>query len=220
MICRVHRRAVTKTWSNASPKKTKKMRILLLDNYDSFTYNLYDYIAQTGAICTVIRNDAPNLPLYLREKWDGVVLSPGPKTPQDAGFLMDAVGFFVQKNTPLLGVCLGHQAIGQYFGAQLVAAPLPRHGKTSRIIHNNQGIFEGIPQATEVMRYHSLVLQNIKNPLIITARSTDDHCVMGVRHQVQPIIGVQFHPESILTQAGLAMIHQWVTTLTVAGTVA
>ena len=188
--------------------------ILLLDNYDSFTYNLYDYVAQTGMPCTVIRNDhADLLDLLKNSDWKGVILSPGPKTPQAAGFLMESVAILVQKKIPILGVCLGHQALGVYFGASLVRAPLPRHGKTSRIVHTANGIFEGITQATEVMRYHSLVIENVLPPLHITARSTDDHCIMAIRHETLPIIGVQFHPESILTADGLLLIRNWVATL-------
>lgn len=192
-------------------------RILLIDNYDSFTYNLCDYVQQCGAICHVVRNDDAELSLILNTEnvdlskdWDAILLSPGPKTPQEAGFLTQAVAFFIQKKIPILGVCLGFQAIGQYFGASLIRAPQPRHGKTSRIIHTQNGLFQAIKQPTEVMRYHSLVLENLENtPLLVTARSTDDHCIMAFRHISLPILGVQFHPESILTSEGLMMIRNW-----------
>lgn len=193
-------------------------RILLIDNYDSFTYNLSDYVEQCGAICHVVRNDAAELSLILesgnaalRNNWDGILLSPGPKTPQEAGFLTAAVAFFIKTQMPILGVCLGFQAIGQHFGPSLIRAPQPRHGKTSRIIHTQTGLFEHISQPTEVMRYHSLILESIENtPLRVTARSTDDHSIMAFGHNSLPIVGVQFHPESILTSDGLTMIRNWV----------
>jgi anthranilate synthase/aminodeoxychorismate synthase-like glutamine amidotransferase len=192
-------------------------RILLIDNYDSFTYNLCDYVQQCGALCRVIRNDDAELSLILaakdadlRNNWDAVLLSPGPKTPQEAGFLSAAVAFFIEKKIPIFGVCLGFQAIGQYFGASLIRAPQPRHGKTSPIIHTKTGLFQHITQYTEVMRYHSLILENVANtPLIVTAHSTDDGCIMAFRHISLPILGVQFHPESILTGEGLMMIRNW-----------
>jgi anthranilate synthase/aminodeoxychorismate synthase-like glutamine amidotransferase len=198
-------------------QKTVQKKILLIDNYDSFTYNLSDYVQQCGAICHVVRNDDAQLSLILEEKdtalrnkWNGILFSPGPKTPQEAGLLAQAVAFFIQKKIPVFGVCLGFQAIGEYFGASLIRAPKPRHGKTSRIIHTQTGLFEHIKQPTEVMRYHSLILENLENtPLLVTARSTDDHCIMAFRHNSLPVLGVQFHPESILTSEGLTMIRNW-----------
>jgi anthranilate synthase/aminodeoxychorismate synthase-like glutamine amidotransferase len=195
------------TFINAA--KTQK-RILLIDNYDSFTYNLYDYVAQCGAACTVVRNDMTEEATIFEGSWDGVLLSPGPKTPQAAGKLMLFLAFFIKKQIPILGVCLGHEAIGQYFGASLVLAPQPRHGKTSPIQHSENGIFKQIKTPTDVMRYHSLVLESLENtPLIATAHSTDDGCIMALEHPDLPIWGVQFHPESILTKDGLLMIANW-----------
>jgi para-aminobenzoate synthetase component II len=191
-----------------SPKTQK--RILLIDNYDSFTYNLYDYVAQCGAACTVVRNDTTEVATVFEGSWDGVLLSPGPKTPQEAGKLMLFLEFFIKKQIPILGVCLGHEAIGQYFGASLVLAPQPRHGKTSPIKHSENGIFKQIKTPTDVMRYHSLVLESLENtPLIATAHSTDDGCIMALEHSDLPIWGLQFHPESILTKDGLLMIANW-----------
>jgi anthranilate synthase/aminodeoxychorismate synthase-like glutamine amidotransferase len=191
-----------------------QQRILLIDNYDSFTYNLYDYIVQCGATCLVVRNDATDLIDILYQNWDGVVLSPGPKTPKEAGKLIQCIEILIILKIPMLGICLGHQALGEYFGASLVHAPQPRHGKTSFLEHHQKGIFKGIAQNTVIMRYHSLVLENIGNtPFVITAHSTDDNCVMAIEHTELPIVGIQFHPESILTADGLKMIENWLTGL-------
>jgi anthranilate synthase component II len=190
--------------------------ILLIDNYDSFTYNLYDYVAQCGVDCTVMRNDARELQDIInqqppRQSWQGVILSPGPKTPHEAGLLMPALDFFVRQGTPLLGICLGHQAIGEYFGGRLVRAQAPMHGKTSLLEHSENGLFKNIAQHTEVMRYHSLRIEVGDDfPLLITARSTDDDCIMAFKHPSLPIDSLQFHPESILSTDGLAMIRNWV----------
>ena len=187
------------------------IRILLIDNYDSFTYNLYDYILQCDAECVVVRNNATDLLDILHQNWSGVVLSPGPKTPQDAGKLLECIAVLIIIKIPILGVCLGHQALGEYFGATLVHAPQPRHGKTSILQHNENGIFKNVAQHTEVMRYHSLVLENIENTtFVVTARSTDDNCIMAMQHTTLPIVGIQFHPESILTAEGLKIIENWV----------
>ncbi len=187
--------------------------ILLIDNYDSFTYNLADYVERCGAKCTVLRNDSPELLVAFAQKWQGVLLSPGPKTPHEAAFLLKAIAVF-EKTTPILGVCLGLQAIGMYYGAVLQKAPEPRHGKTSPIIHNNQLLFKDILSPTQVMRYHSLIITDLpQSPLEVTALSTDDNLIMAVQHRSLPICGVQFHPESILTTEGLNMIRNWVKSL-------
>ena len=188
-------------------------KILLIDNYDSFTYNLCDYLEQSGARCTVIRNDAPELPAILQEKWDGVVLSPGPKTPTEAGQLMQILSFFCGK-IPILGVCLGHQAIGLHFGGILRKAPLPMHGKTSRITHNGDPLFAHIDSPTEVMRYHSLVITDIAHtPLQAIAQTCDNVAIMmALRHPTLPIYGVQYHPESVGTPHGLRLIANWLQT--------
>ena len=190
--------------------------ILLIDNYDSFTYNLADYILQTGATCTVIRNDnQAELAAAFAQKWCGVVLSPGPCTPTDAGDLMSILAFFVQQKTPILGICLGHQAIGMYFGATLAKAKTPRHGKTSIIkIIKNDLLFANMPVEQDVMRYHSLIIIDAdKTDLAITSVATDDGATMSFRHAALPIAGVQFHPESIGTVYGLQMIQNWVEAL-------
>ncbi len=195
--------------------KMQRPAILLIDNYDSFTYNLADYVQRCGAACTVLRNDSAELQAAFSEKWDGVLLSPGPKTPHDAGLLLESIAVF-ETNTPILGVCLGLQAIGLYYGAVLQHAPLPRHGKTSMIAHNGSHLFENIASPTNVMRYHSLIIDSLeKTPLQITAKSLDDDLIMAIQHNTLPICGVQFHPESILTDAGLMMIKNWIGKITI-----
>ena len=187
-----------------------KIELLLLDNYDSFTYNLYDYLCQLGMSCTVIRNDQISLSEIKKHHFDGIVLSPGPKRPQDAGSLMSVLDYFYLK-VPILGICLGMQAIGEYFGAKLVHARIPIHGKTSLLNHKKQGLFEGIKNPTEVMRYHSLVLEELPDCLELMAW-TEERELMAIQHQSLPIWGVQFHPESILTTDGLAILNNWVKT--------
>ena len=187
----------------------RTLSILLIDNYDSFTYNLYDYLEQCGAKCTVLRHDAPELEAALTQTWDGIVLSPGPKTPHEAGQLMGLLHHW-HLQLPILGICLGHQAIGVYFGATLQKARLPMHGKTSWIHHDNDPLFAAIPNPTEVMRYHSLIISDLADtPLRVIAHTADDATVMAIRHHSLPIVGVQFHPESILTKAGLQLIKNW-----------
>lgn len=189
-----------------------KPSVLLLDNYDSFTYNLYDYLSQLGASCTVLRNDkfsAAAIPTFV--KYNGIVLSPGPKRPTDAGLLMALIDQLHTK-VPLLGICLGMQAIGEYFGAKLVRATIPMHGKVSLINHVQTGLFEQIEQPTKVMRYHSLVLEQLPSELEAIAW-THQHEIMALQHKQYPLQGVQFHPESILTQAGLQMLKNWLQTL-------
>jgi anthranilate synthase/aminodeoxychorismate synthase-like glutamine amidotransferase len=187
--------------------------ILLIDNYDSFTYNLADYVQRCGAKCTVFRNDSNELLAAFTQKWDGVLLSPGPKTPQEAGFLLKSIAIFAE-TTPILGVCLGLQAIGLHYGAILQKAPEPRHGKTSPILHDGSLLFKDLPSSIEVMRYHSLIIANLaETPLEITATSTDDKLIMAIQHRFLPIFGVQFHPESILTPHGLSIIRNWIGSL-------
>jgi anthranilate synthase/aminodeoxychorismate synthase-like glutamine amidotransferase len=191
------------------------MHVLLLDNYDSFTYNLYDYLLQTGCTCEVHRNDAPALRHFETLKFDAAVLSPGPKRPADAGRLLDFITHFFEKK-PLLGVCLGHQALGEFFGSELTHARLPMHGKTSEIRHDERGVFARLPNPLSVMRYHSLILReppagSAYQPVARTAEGD----IMASRHAYLPICGVQFHPESILTEHGLAMLQNWVRDLEV-----
>jgi anthranilate synthase/aminodeoxychorismate synthase-like glutamine amidotransferase len=186
--------------------------VLLLDNYDSFTYNLADYLQQAGAACQVVRNDA--LPLAAIEQLDfqAIVLSPGPCRPADAGLLMPLIERCWQR-VPMLGICLGHQALGEFFGARLIKAPLPMHGKTTEIQHDGHPIFAGIPARFSVMRYHSLLLESLHDtPLRCTAR-TESGEIMALAHPDLPLAGVQFHPESILTEHGISLIKNWVSAL-------
>lgn len=183
------------------------MNILLLDNYDSFTYNLYDYLCSLGANCTVYYNDAVSLDFLKKGVWHGIVLSPGPKRPKDAGILMDCIAYYYDK-LPILGVCLGHQALGEFFGADLVHAPIAMHGKISPISHNQKALFENIQSPMPVMRYHSLILKNLPNSLFQTAQ-TEDNLIMALQHKIYALYGVQFHPESIGTPDGLALMANW-----------
>ncbi len=185
------------------------MTILLLDNYDSFTYNLYDYLQQAGADCTVVRNDALELLAFEPGDFDGVVLSPGPKRPQDAGMLPRLIAAWHQR-LPMLGICLGMQALGEFFGARLVKSEPPMHGKTSTVRHNGHPMFTGIPMLFSAMRYHSLILQNLQKTPLNGVAYTDDGALMALAHRELPLWGVQFHPESILTESGLQLITNWV----------
>lgn len=178
------------------------VRILVIDNYDSFVYNLVQYLGEFGADPIVIRNDALSVVDLVALKPDAVLLSPGPGRPETAGILCEAVTAFAGR-VPVLGVCLGHQAIGHVYGARVVRAPELVHGKSSEVFHNNEGVFIGIDSPLTATRYHSLVLEPNSLPaeLIITAH-TQDGMIMGVRHRTLDVEGVQFHPESILTTAG------------------
>jgi anthranilate synthase/aminodeoxychorismate synthase-like glutamine amidotransferase len=178
--------------------------ILLIDNYDSFTFNLYQAIAGLGAEVEVVRNDQVTVDDIERriDKIDGVVISPGPCTPNEAGISVDLVDR-LSGSTPILGVCLGHQSIGAAFGAEIIHAPELRHGKTSLVRHDGQGVYAGLPNPFIATRYHSLIIdpETIPPEFTVTATS-DDGVVMGVRHREKPVEGVQFHPESILTTSG------------------
>jgi anthranilate synthase/aminodeoxychorismate synthase-like glutamine amidotransferase len=184
-----------------------KPHLLLLDNYDSFTYNLYDYLNQLGATCTVVRNDKTSILELEKCHFDGIVLSPGPKRPKDAGILMELLDHFYAQ-MPILGICLGMQAIGEYFGAELVHASVPIHGKTSLVEHTEKGLFDGITQPTQVMRYHSLLLEKLPNCLEPTGWTATKE-LMAIQHKRYKIWGLQFHPESILTLEGLAILENW-----------
>jgi anthranilate synthase/aminodeoxychorismate synthase-like glutamine amidotransferase len=178
-------------------------RILVIDNYDSFVYNLVQYVGELGAEPVVVRNDDLTVDEALAMQPDGVLVSPGPGRPEDAGITCGAVAAFAQAEVPLLGVCLGHQAIGHVFGGQVVSAPSLMHGKTSPVHHRGVGVFGGLPQPLEATRYHSLVVDRATLPddLEITAE-TSDGIIMGLRHRRFEVEGVQFHPESILTASG------------------
>ena len=176
--------------------------ILLLDNYDSFTYNLAQYLGELGCTLEVHRNDKISVQEIARRKPERIVISPGPCTPQEAGISVELIEKLAGK-FPIFGVCLGHQAIGAAFGANIIRAPKLFHGKTSEIAHNGKGIFRSVPNPLTATRYHSLIVERKSLPreLEITAE-TRDGIVMGLRHRRYPIDGVQFHPESVLTEAG------------------
>jgi anthranilate synthase/aminodeoxychorismate synthase-like glutamine amidotransferase len=177
-------------------------RVLVIDNYDSFVYNLVQYLGELGAEPLVHRHDALTLPQIIELEPDAVLVSPGPGRPEDAGLSNEVILHFAGKK-PVFGVCLGHQCIGQVYGGEVVRAPEVMHGKTSLIRHAGTGVFAGLPQPLEATRYHSLVVDraSIPDELEITAE-TDDGIVMGLRHKEHDVEGVQFHPESILTSSG------------------
>lgn len=179
------------------------MRLLIIDNYDSFTYNLVQYLGELGADVEVVRNDVEPVERLVARAPDGLVISPGPGTPDDAGVSQSCVRAFADVGIPVFGVCLGHQSIGQVFGGRIVRARSIMHGKTSSIEHDDRGVFAGLPRPFEATRYHSLVIEDASRPdvLEVSARSEDGE-IMGVRHRELPIEGVQFHPESILTSVG------------------
>lgn len=184
--------------------------ILMIDNYDSFTYNLVQYLGEMGQQLKVFRNDKITVEQIEEMKPDRIVVSPGPCTPNEAGISVEAIKHFAGK-VPILGVCLGHQSIGQAFGGEIVRASRLMHGKTSMIHHDGEGVFAGLPNPFEATRYHSLIIrrETIPNCLQITAE-TDQREIMGVRHKEYPIEGVQFHPESILTIEGKRLLANFV----------
>jgi anthranilate synthase component II len=177
------------------------MRVLVIDNYDSFTYNLVQYLGELGAEVLVRRNDEVTPEEVLELHPDRIVVSPGPCTPKEAGVSVEVIEK-VSGQIPILGVCLGHQAIGQAFGAEIVRGE-PVHGKTAKILHDGEGVYRGVKQGFEATRYHSLVIEpeSLPEDLQITSR-TEDGTIMGVRHRDFPVEGVQFHPESVLTRSG------------------
>jgi anthranilate synthase/aminodeoxychorismate synthase-like glutamine amidotransferase len=183
-----------------------RIMILVIDNYDSFTYNLVHFLGDLGARCAVHRNDQITVDEAMALKPAGIVLSPGPCTPNEAGICMDLVRAAAKAQVPLFGVCLGHQAIGQVFGGKVVRAPLPMHGKLSGIQHKGQSVFEDVPSPFQATRYHSLIVDRAGFPgeLEVTAETGD--IVMGLRHKSLPIHGVQFHPESIASEHGHALL--------------
>jgi anthranilate synthase/aminodeoxychorismate synthase-like glutamine amidotransferase len=176
--------------------------ILLIDNYDSFTFNLVHFLGDLGARCTVYRNDALSVEEALALAPEAIVLSPGPCTPNEAGISLALIRA-ASGRVPILGVCLGHQAIGQAFGGQVVRAPLPVHGKTSAIRHDGAGLFAGLPNPFQATRYHSLVVERASLPPVLRATAfTEDGLVMALAHREHPVFGVQFHPESIASEYG------------------
>lgn len=185
--------------------------ITLIDNYDSFTYNLVQYLGDLGVACKIYRNDKISVDAVMAENPAGILISPGPSDPDHAGICLDLIKAAGETSTPLLGVCLGHQAIGQVFGGKVIRAPQPLHGKLTPITHTGTGLFEGIPSPYTVTRYHSLIVERACLPdcLEITAES-DDNLIMGLAHKTLPIHGVQYHPESIATEHGHALLKNFV----------
>jgi anthranilate synthase/aminodeoxychorismate synthase-like glutamine amidotransferase len=180
------------------------MRVLVVDNYDSFTYNLVQYLGELGAELEVMRNDDEGV---LERNPDRVVVSPGPCTPNEAGVSIDAIRSFAERGTPVLGVCLGHQALGQAFGGKVIRHQ-PIHGKTAMVEHDGKTIFQGLPERIEVARYHSLVVDD-DVPDVLEVSATGGGVVMGLRHRELPAEGVQFHPESILTPEGKQILRNF-----------
>jgi anthranilate synthase component II len=184
--------------------------ILVIDNYDSFTWNLVHYLQELGAEVEVVRNDAIGVGQALSSGAQAFLISPGPCTPNEAGISLELVEAAADQKMPLLGVCLGHQAIGQHFGGAVVRAKSLMHGKTSPVLHDDSGVFAGIPSPFTATRYHSLVVEGAPDTLIANAH-TEDGTVMGFRHRDLPIHGVQFHPESIATEHGHDMLANFMT---------
>ncbi|WP_026530068.1 anthranilate synthase component II [Haematomicrobium sanguinis] len=196
------------------------VRLLVIDNYDSFVYTLVGYLEQLGATVEVVRNDdvSPAQARELASRVDGIVISPGPGAPKDAGVSIDLVNFAAESSTPLLGVCLGHQAITEAFGGEVVHAPQLMHGKVSAVHHDGTSVFAGLPSPVNTTRYHSLASEPTQVPdaLRVSAR-TEDGVIMALEHVSAPIVGVQFHPESVLTEGGYQMLGNWLETVGLAG---
>jgi para-aminobenzoate synthetase component 2 len=186
-------------------------KILVVDNYDSFVFNLVQYLQQLGAEVVVKRNDEVNAESI--NGFDGVLLSPGPGTPEDAGACVEIVNAAIEKQKPLLGVCLGHQAIGAALGGTVSRAPELLHGKTSQVQHKNEGVFKDLKSPFRATRYHSLAIEtpSVPEELVVTA-TTESGVIMGVKHKSAPIEGVQFHPESVLTEGGHRLLANWLET--------
>ena len=184
------------------------VKILVVDNYDSFVFNLVQYLAQLGAQCTVLRND--EVDVTSAKDYDGVLISPGPGIPESAGISVELVKFCAAQKIPLLGVCLGHQAIGVAFGATVSRAPELLHGKTSVVNHNSGGVFKDIPNPFTATRYHSLAIEaaTVPDEIEVTGK-TSSGVIMSIQHKIFPITGVQFHPESVLTEYGHQLLGNW-----------
>ena len=186
--------------------------ILMIDNYDSFTYNIVQYFKELKQKVNVVRNDQTSVNDILKNKnFDAIVISPGPCTPKEAGISCELIKKASESKIPILGICLGFQSIGHVFGSSIIHAPELMHGKTSKIYHNSEGIFKDIPSPYDATRYHSLVIKpnSIPKELAVTAR-TIDGVIMGIQHKVLPIFGVQFHPESILTEYGYKLLNNFI----------
>jgi len=181
---------------------------LLIDNYDSFTYNLYHYSEEQGIKVLVKRNDKITIKEIKKLNPEKIIISPGPKDPSDCGISCDVIKNFMKK-IPILGVCLGHQCIGYVFGSEIIHSNKVMHGKTSLIYHDNSDLFKGIPSPFEAARYHSLIVRNVSDSLIVTAK-TNDNIVMGLKHKTYPLWGIQFHPESFMTKYGKRIIKNFI----------
>lgn len=190
--------------------------ILVIDNYDSFTYNLVQYLGRCGASITVLRNDEVTTQTIAEMRPEGIMLSPGPCTPKESGVCLDVIAAALSEQdgfrVPVFGVCLGHQTIGQVAGGIVRQAERIMHGKASPVEHDRKGLFENMPNPFSAIRYHSLVVdpQTVPQGFLVTARSTDDHEIMGLRHESLPIEGVQFHPESVMTEQGFTIVENFV----------
>ena len=184
--------------------------LLMIDNYDSFVYNLVRYFEEIGEEVEVVRNDKIDINVVDEGKYLGIVISPGPKNPKEAGLCLDIIDKYKGK-LPILGICLGHQCIGHYFGGKIIKGEKPMHGKISEVIHNNSGIFYNVKSPLKVTRYHSLILdkETLPEELEITAEASDN-VIMGIRHKTLPIYGVQFHPEAELTEEGHKLLENFV----------
>ena len=183
-------------------------KVLVIDNYDSFVYNIVQYLQQLGAECTVVRNDSVDV--HAADGFDGVLISPGPGIPEKAGISIAMINYCAEKKIPLFGVCLGHQAIGVAFGARVSRAPELLHGKTSVVSHKSAGVLENIPSPFTATRYHSLAIEKDSLPEVLEATSTTESgTIMSVKHKNLPIEGVQFHPESVLTEHGHRILANW-----------
>jgi anthranilate synthase component 2 len=181
--------------------------ILLIDNYDSFTYNLFQQISGLGYDVTVVKNDQINVATVRRMNPSHIIISPGPKTPRDSGVSLDVIREFYT-TTPILGICLGHQCLGEVFGVRTVAAKTIVHGKRDSVNHNNEGIFKDIPNPFTAARYHSLMIENVPDDFRLTAWA-DDNTIMGIAHSTYPVFGVQFHPESFMTEYGETLMRNF-----------
>jgi len=199
------------TSTATTPTSTHRPRILVVDNYDSFVFTIVGYLQQLGADCEVVRNDAVSA--AAGAGFDGVLVSPGPGSPQDAGVSIAMISACADRGQPMLGVCLGHQALGVVFGATVGRAPELLHGKTSAVHHDGTGVLEGLPSPFTATRYHSLTIDpsTVPDELIATAR-TRSGVIMAVRHRSLPLEGVQFHPESVLTEGGHRLLANWLRT--------
>lgn len=187
------------------------MKLLIIDNYDSFTYNLVHFLGELGAKPWVVRNDKITLDEIADAAPEGIVLSPGPCTPNEAGVCLSLIDRFAGE-IPILGVCLGHQAIGQAMGGDVIRAPHLMHGKTSRVTHTGKGLFRGLNSGFEATRYHSLIVrQETLPPVLEVTATTDDGLIMGLQHRTMPVHGVQFHPESIASENGHALLQNFIT---------